>query len=214
MSTTINAKARLQADAAMANVKRVLQRIAYTVAPSYAIARNPALKLNGGQNNATCHGAVAEGIHKRGNPADLIWIFGNGPDVTHSVLTNEDHQVVVDTFKKVGKFMGANGYKYDDDQYDLLDVIPVSELYDEYMEYPVMAANEADKAQKESEKARKEAVDRQIENNKRQQEQIHNTMPSNGNKTSVSPVQKLDKQKQINRLKDQALDLRKQKLEN
>ena len=203
----INAKARLTIAATVPEVNRVLQRMAATIDPQHATGNQPPFTM------ATCHGQVALEVKKRGIPTDLIWIYGDGRNVAHSVLTNEDHQVVMDTFKKSGKFLGAKGYTLSDDKYDLLDVLPVSELFDDFMSYEVKA-EASDDAESEASKSRKEGIDRQIENNKKQQEQVKKTMPSAENKTAVSPVQKLDKQKQVNRLKDQALDMRKQKLES
>ena len=205
MTTTINAQARIIAGEVSTEVKGVLKRMAFTVDPQHAIERNPNLLLK----NNTCHGQVALGIRQRGIPDDLIWLYGVGKDVAHSVLTDEDHRVLVDSFKHKGKFMAAEGYSFDDDRYDLVDVLPVSELYDEYMSYQVHAEAEGGESKSNpAEKSRKEALDRQLETNKQQQEKLREGVGE------VPPVQKLDKQKQVNQLKDRALDLRKQKLES
>lgn len=204
MQTPIQAKARLTAGEVSTSLTGVLKRMAYTVDPANATDKSPNLRL--GTN--ICHGLVALEIKKRGNPDDLIWFYGTGPTVMHSVLTNEDHQVLVDSFKRSGKFLGAQGYGLRDDKLDLVDVVPVSELFDDYMSYQVTAEATGDKGNSDAAKSKKEAIDRQLENNKRQQESV-----KQGGE-GASPVQKIDKQKQVNRLRDRALELRKQKLES
>ncbi len=73
----------------------------------------------------SCYGAIAVCLREIGLeivPHHSIKFFGIHPtDVTHAVLTDEDGDVVVDTFKKQGGFIADN-------EGGLLYVAPVKEL--------------------------------------------------------------------------------------
>jgi len=203
------ASARLKASAVSTSLAGCLQRIAKTVDPVHAKDKTaPALGPN------ICHGAVALAIKKRGNPEDLIWFYGvrfkDQPQVEHSVLTNEDHEVIADTFKKNGKFLGTKGYFRNVPGADVTDtflaVVPVSELYDDYMSYEINSAV-SDKVEKKDKQRNKENIDRQLETNKERQDTLRDS------KKTMDPAQKLQVDEQVNGLQHQAIELKKRKSE-
>ena len=63
-----------------------------------------------------------------------------------------------------------------------------------------------------AEKSKKESLDRQIDQKRKQNETMHSQLPSKDNKTTVSPKAEIEVKKSMNRNKDAILDLQKRKL--
>jgi hypothetical protein len=188
------------------SIEGCLSRMAATIDPIHAIDKKaPKFGTN------ICHGLVAAAIKKRENMDDLIWLYGTkdnkvAPIVEHSVLTNEDHDVIADSFKNSGKFKGAKGYERHDaagnESYELVDVLPVHELFDDYLDYSLTASAESD-----ADKKANANIDLQLENNKEQQKRLRES------KGPADENQKLQIETQINNLERQAIDLKKRKSE-
>lgn len=108
------------------SVTYVMKRMAQTVVP-HAQTGQPAYTSN------SCHSQVSRGILKRGNPDDVVYLYGSGPggEVMHSVLADEHGKILVDSLPH-GKSMLENGYAVRDDVLPHIYSFPVSELYDLY----------------------------------------------------------------------------------
>jgi hypothetical protein len=62
---------------------------------------------------SSCHRRVSAAIHQRRNPNDIIWFYGTQPgnNVTHSVLTDRHHKVIVGEAEAYpGSFKGEQGF--------------------------------------------------------------------------------------------------------
>lgn len=124
---SIGSVRRLRTLAAMksASVVYVMKRMAQTVVP-HAQTGQPAYTSN------SCHAQVSKGILKRGNPDDIVYLYGSeGGDIIHSVLADENGHRLVDAWP-AGKFMGDRGYEARGDTLPCVYSFPVSELYDLY----------------------------------------------------------------------------------
>jgi ABC-type Fe3+-citrate transport system substrate-binding protein len=63
----------------------------------------------------------------------------------------------------------------------------------------------------DAESSAKESLDRQIEQKKKQIENLKQTLPSKTNKTAISPARKIQIEKNINRAKGDILNLKQRK---
>ena len=68
-------------------------------------------------------------------------------------------------------------------------------------------------AQSDMKKQQRETLDKQIKQKRDLIDQQRMSLPSSKNKIKVGPRQKLDKQKNINRIQDQIIDLQKRKMD-
>lgn len=117
--------ARLKEHAA--TVDYTVKRIAQTVVPG-AQTGVPAYTSN------ICHAQVAKAILKRGKVSDKIHLFGSeAGDVIHSLLTDENNKVVMDAWhSSTSKFIPDRGYEKRGEFIPTLDIVEVSQLFEDY----------------------------------------------------------------------------------
>ncbi len=83
-----------------------------------------------------CHGLVAKAILSRGLVSDKIWLYGSGKDVWHSVLTDKNNKVVVDSSDgnaRSIKFMADKGYGTPEDHFNFISLTLVEDLFEDYI---------------------------------------------------------------------------------
>lgn len=116
---------------------RVLTAMATVYDPSHSM--DPTITFSSGSK--LCHFHTVQGIKRRGNPDDRIWLYGDKPDsVYHSLLTTGDNVVVVDAAG--AQFRGTRGYhvpgRVPGDEgltYDFLAMVSVAEWFDNYFDF-------------------------------------------------------------------------------
>jgi hypothetical protein len=117
------------------SLKYVEERMAKTIWPDAPFSAQEYRKN-------ICHGFTSLEAKKRMNLKDKIWIYGaKRPEmVWHSVLTDQANNLVMDTFRSKGYFMGFDGYMLTDgeeggdaEMLDLMACIPVGDLHSKYV---------------------------------------------------------------------------------